>query len=116
MLEIKQNGFMSGLIFMILIMVERQLDEDEIRRMLLLSMVGVDRMRSAMRLFMRKKLVLKCKLVKEVDGKRKKLIWSRREAKARENGQKWKDRVERKMEKPRVREAVKKKVMNKVRR
>ena len=106
---------MSGLILMMLMKVEGQLKEEEVRRMLILAMVGMDGMRSAMRLFLRKKLVLKCKLVEEVEGKRKKLMWSRREAKARENGQKWMDRVERKMEKPRVREAVKRKMMRKVR-
>ena len=83
LLEIKQNGFMSGLIFMMLMKVEGQLNEQEVRRVLVLSMVGMDRMRSALRLFLRNKLILKCKLVKEVEGKRKKLVWSRREAKAR---------------------------------
>ena len=114
LLEIKKNGFMSGLILMMLLKLEAQLEEEEVRRMLVLSMMGIDRMRSAMRLFLRKKLTLKCKLVNEVEGKRKKLIWSRREAKAREDGQKWRERVERKMEKPKVKEAVQKKVMRKV--
>ena len=89
LLEIKDNRFMSALIFMMLWRVEAQLKENEVRRMLVLSMVGMDRMRSAMRLSLRKKLTLKCKLIKEVEGKREKLIWSRREAKAKENGNKW---------------------------
>ena len=103
LLEIKQNGFMLGLILMMVLKVERELGEEEVRRMTVLSMVGIDGMRSAMRLVLRKKLILKCKLVKELEGKREKLVWSRREAKAKENGQKWKERVEKRLEKAKVR-------------
>ena len=114
LLEIKKNGFLSGLIFMMLVKVEKKLGKEQVRRMLVLSMAAMDHMRSAMRLYLRKKLILKCKLIKEVEGKRKRLIWRRREAKAKENGEKWKEKVEGRVEKLKVKEAVKKKMMKKV--
>ena len=114
LLEIKDNRFMSALIFMMLWRVEAQLKENEVRRMLVLSMVGMDRMRSAMRLSLRKKLTLKCKLIKEVEGKREKLIWSRREAKAKENGNKLAERMERRLKKTQMKQEVKESIMRKV--
>ena len=95
---------MSGLIFMMLLKVESELKDDQINRLFLLSMIAMDSMRSGMRLYLRKRLILKCKLIKEPEGKRKKLIWSKREAKAKENGKKWKERVERKLEKTKISE------------
>ena len=114
LVETKKNGFLSGLIFMMLLKVEKKLDGEQVRRMLVLSMAAMDRMRSAMRLYLRKKLILKCKLVREAEGRRKRLIWSRREGKAKEDGKKWKEKVEGRVEKLRAKEAVKKKVMKKV--
>ena len=98
---------------MMFLRVEGGFEEKQRRRMLILSMVAIDRMRSAMRLTLRKMLILRCKLVRKVEGKRKRLIWSKKEAKAREKGSKWSKRVERKIEKIEsavVREMIMKKV------
>ena len=58
-------------------------------------------------------MVLKCELVEEMKGKRKKFIWRRREAKAKENGN---ERVDRKIEKMKAKMngTVEEKIMKKV--
>ena len=40
-------------------------------------------MRSTMKLYLGNKLILKCKLIHEPEGRRQRLIWGRREAESR---------------------------------
>ena len=63
---------------------------------------------------------MKCKVMREAEGRRK-LIWGRRETQAKGKGEKWKERVGRRMEKAKqmtglVGGTVEKAVMRKVRR
>ena len=78
LLEVKKHGLLSGLIFMMFDRLADRLGENERRRMLVLSMVAIDRIRSRMRLVLRKKLIPRCKRLKKGMGKRERLIWSRR--------------------------------------
>ena len=96
--EIKKHGLLSGLIFMMFDRVADRLGEDETRRMLVLSMAAIDRMRSAMRLILRKMLIPMCKALKKGMGEREQLIWSRTEAKATGRRNNWRKGVEKRME------------------
>lgn len=106
---------MAGLIFMIYLRVKSHLETPHSKRLLVLAMSGIDKMRSPMKLYLRDKLRLKCKLIHEPEGRRKRLIWGRREAAAKANGKKWKERVEKRVEKMEAEECVKKLILRKVR-
>ena len=75
---VKKNGFLSGLIFMIYLKVKSEIEEEEEKRMLIQSMMGMNAFESGLRLELRKMLTLKCKLVRKVEGRRRKRIWCKR--------------------------------------
>ena len=106
---------MAGLIFMVYLRTEGYLETSHSKRLLILSMSGIDRMRSPMKLYLRSKLILKCKLIHEPESRRQRLIWGRREAEAKGNGKKWKERMERRVEKIKGKELVRKLILGKVR-
>ena len=58
--EIKSNGYLSGLIFMIYLQVQTRLNYAEKASMLVRSMISMDRFKSGLRLDLRKRLILKC--------------------------------------------------------
>ena len=63
--EVKHNGYMAELIFMAYLQTEGHLETSHAKRLLILSMSDIDRMRSTMKLDLRNKLILKCKLTYE---------------------------------------------------
>ena len=71
-------------------------------------MMSMDEFPCGLRVRLRKMLMLRCK--------RKKRMWMKREAGAKEKGEKWVEKVGRKVEQFPVRTYVKEKVMKKVRR
>ena len=101
---------------MLYLKVEEELTEEEEKRMLIQSMMSMDEFPCGLRMRLRKMLMLRCKLVRAVKGKRKKRMWAKREAGAKEKGEKWVEKVGRKVEQFHVRPYVKEKVMEKVRR
>ena len=98
---VKKNGFLSGLIFMIYLKVKSEIEEEEEKRMLIQSMMGMNAFESGLRLELRKMLTLKCKLVRKVEGRRRKRIW------CIEKGGKRVEKMRPKVEKMRVRPYVK---------
>ena len=101
---------------MVYLKVEAGLTAEEEERMLILSMASMEEFACGLRLRLRKMLVVRCKLVRAVKGRRKKRVWGRREAEAKEKGEKWMEKVGRKVEQFPVRPYVKEKLMNKVKR
>ena len=107
---------MCGLVFMVYLKVEEALSAEEEKRMLRESMMSMDEFACGLRVRLRKMLLVRCKLVREAKGRRKKRMWAKREAAAKEKGQKWVEKVGRKVEQFHVRPYVKEKLMQKVRR
>ena len=99
---------------MVYLKVEAGLSAEEEERMLIQSMVSMEEFACGLRLRLRKMLVVRCKLVRAVKGRRKKRVWGRREAEAKEKGEKWVEKVGRKVEQFPVRPYVKEKLMSKV--
>ena len=86
LLTIKQNGYISGLVFMVYLKVQEALAAEE-ERMLIQSMVNMEEFACGLRLRLRKMLVLRCKLVRTVKGRRKKRLWARRSTGEGEGGE-----------------------------
>ena len=57
----KNDNFLSALLFIIATPVEGELEEKEKRRMLVLSMLSIDKFPYQMKLKLRNALILKCK-------------------------------------------------------
>ena len=72
---------------MVYLKVQAELSAEEEERMLIQSMVSMEEFACGLRLRLRKMLVVRCKLVRAVKGRRKKRVWERRDGGEREGGE-----------------------------
>ena len=62
--------------------------------MLILAMMKIDQFKSNLRIVLRRKLIKRCREIREPETKRQEWMWRRRECKAKANGKKFMNKAE----------------------
>ena len=95
--SVKRDNFLSALILMVYLKLEKKLDATEEQRLLKLSMLRIDRFPYQLKEKLRNSLILRCHIVQEWRTKKKRWIMMKREGYASGKMEKWEEKVKKRM-------------------